>query len=657
MKKTIVAVMILAMSLMSSCGGGIINGLPDDFPRLPDPSKSIGLENFKSCDDMDAYLKDAMVMNMDTALNNTLENACKYTPDYYNDGGGAVMPASETGGSSFTDTNVQEEGVDEGDIIKTDGEYAYILSGEKFRIVRVWPVESFESMNELTIEGTPDSLYLFGYKVAVISTLNSRTKVTIISVRDSENAKVLRESYYKGYVVSSRRIEDKVYLVTNAWLSIPSIETSVDYDLLPDCNNEGTPKGAPSKKMIDAIKAKRAAGLATIENWHLNEVMSQTHKLEGVKTENVLSCSDIKKHGWSHGAELTGLVTINMRNHNEKDSSSYVLGGSNTVYASTKSIFLASYEYANKETVIHRFEIEDGNKAPQYFGSGKIQGALLNQFSMSEYDGYLRVATSVDNSHEMVVLDIQNANLPMVGKVDGIGKNEALYSVRFIGDRGYAVTFKKIDPLFVIDLSDPENPRVAGELKVPGFSTYLHPLDENHIIGLGKDGDDMGSFAWFQGVKLSIFDVSDSENPIEDFSHVIGSRGTMSPALYDHHAFTFDRSQNMLALPLTLCTGTSGGSQLGTFEYSGVQVLTLDPENGVDLVSEIKGDQVSDYDSCNGWQYSGDTLRTVIMNDSGSTFVLVLATDGLTINSIEGENLGEVSWETPKESGWCGTTW
>ncbi|MDI6884716.1 MAG: beta-propeller domain-containing protein, partial [Hadesarchaea archaeon] len=168
--------------------------------------------------------------------------------------------------------------------------------------------------------------------------------------------------------------------------------------------------------------------------------------------------------------------------------------------------------WETETTIIHKISIANGTI--EYKSQGEVPGQVLNQFSMDEYQGYFRIATTTGwmGQNNVYVLD---GNLDIVGRLEGLAPGESIYSARFIGSRAYLVTFKKVDPLFVIDLEDPKNPRALGELKIPGYSDYLHPYDETHLIGVGKDTVDMGSFAWYQGIKIALFDVSDPENPRE----------------------------------------------------------------------------------------------------------------------------------------------
>jgi hypothetical protein len=185
-----------------------------------------------------------------------------------------------------------------------------------------------------------------------------------------------------------------------------------------------------------------------------------------------------------------------------------------------------------------------------YTATGDVPGMVLNRFSMDEHDGYFRVATTTygeTTQNNVYVLDM---SLNITGSLPDLAEGERIYSARFMGDRCYLVTFKQVDPLFVIDPKDPYDPEVLGYLKVPGYSDYLHPYDETHLIGIGKETTDAGEFAWYQGVKISLFDVSDVSHPREIDKEIIGHRGSDSPVLYDHKAFLFDKSRNLLVIPI-----------------------------------------------------------------------------------------------------------
>lgn len=263
------------------------------------------------------------------------------------------------------------------------------------------------------------------------------------------------------------------------------------------------------------------------------------------------------------------------------------------MYVSLNNIYIAHtsgqlLKTENKEewllsTTIHKISVSDG--MIDYRGEGEVPGQILNQFSMDEYNGYFRIATTTGdiwegNSKNNIY--VFNEDLRLVGKIEGLAPGERIYSARFMGNRVYLVTFVKVDPLFVIDLSDPANPKVLGELKIPGYSDYLHPYDESHIIGLGKETSDSpdADFALYQGVKLAIFDVSNPENPKEIAKYIIGERGTDSYALSDHRAFLFSHSKNLLVIPITLVEGES-------WNWQGAYVFNVSLTDGINLKGKI----------------------------------------------------------------------
>jgi len=287
----------------------------------------------------------------------------------------------------------------------------------------------------------------------------------------------------------------------------------------------------------------------------------------------------------------------------------YLSGYSSTLYCSPDNLYIAyvnqqysprplmaepagsssiAYEPPREETIIHRFAIQDGMVS--YQATGDVPGHLLNQFSLDEYDTDLRVATTVEGwsssgSYQYNNVYVLDSALHTTGRLEYIAPDEKIYSTRFLGDRLYMVTFKRIDPFFVIDLSDPEHPGILGKLKIPGYSDYLHPYDENHIIGLGKetDSNEWGGVS-VGGLKLALFDVTDVNNPVMVDKVEIGDLGTDSAALQDHKAFLFDKGKDLLVIPVsevqkTYVSDLKGGSY-GHGLWQGAYVFGVDPVKG-----------------------------------------------------------------------------
>jgi uncharacterized secreted protein with C-terminal beta-propeller domain len=224
-----------------------------------------------------------------------------------------------------------------------------------------------------------------------------------------------------------------------------------------------------------------------------------------------------------------------------------------------------------------------------------VPGTVLNQFSMDEYGDYFRVATTTHGETPRNDVYVLNMALNITGSLTGLAPGETIYSARFMGERCYLVTFRNIDPLFVIDLSNPDDPKVLGYLKVTGYSSYLHPYDETHIIGIGKETvAEREDFAWYQGLKISLFDVSDVSNPVEIGKYEIGDRGTDSPVLWDHKAFLFDKSRNLMVIPVLVAEvdeskypeGVSPDAY-GEPVWQGAYVLHVSLDAGISLQGRI----------------------------------------------------------------------
>jgi hypothetical protein len=259
------------------------------------------------------------------------------------------------------------------------------------------------------------------------------------------------------------------------------------------------------------------------------------------------------------------------------------------VYASKENLFVTTYGWGEKDP-IHQFALGDSDSKTRYVGSALLEGNLLNSFAMDEHEGYLRVAASIgwNGSNEVSVFKLTGADMQQVSKIEDIAPGESIYAVRFMGEVGYIVTFKKVDPLFTVDLSNPMDPRIRGELKIPGYSSYLHPMQPGFLLAIGKQTEEaeQGEFAWFQGVALSIFDVRDLENPLQVQKIAIGGRGTNSEALNDHKAFRYIPEENVVVVPIDLYSESSGQNSYGVYEHSSFQIYRVGIDSGFELAGE-----------------------------------------------------------------------
>jgi len=257
--------------------------------------------------------------------------------------------------------------------------------------------------------------------------------------------------------------------------------------------------------------------------------------------------------------------------------------------------------------------------------------------------------------NSVFVLEQQGADLATVGTIDGIAPGEDIRSARFVGDRGFVVTFKKTDPLFTIDLRDPRQPRIAGELKIPGFSTYLHMMDADHLLTIGFDAQDMGDFAWFQGIQLQIFDVSDFDHPALAHKTVIGTRGSSSEATGNHLAFNYFAPLDLLALPMTICQDSAGGGSYGMeMTFSGLLVYDVTVGNGFSERGRVDHPQGA-YDpddpygyrgaDCgNWWQDPNSQVKRSIIMDN---YVFSISSTLIKVNALSDLELDVASVEIP----------
>ena len=438
---------------------------------------------------------------------------------------GVVFYTAETAdlGFEYSTTNIQVAGVDEADIVKTDGEHVYLVSGNDVFILKAYPPEGAEVLSKMTFNDTyPVGIFVNGDRLALLGYKYVDTY----------------ESYYRGF-----------YLDTKTFVNVYDISNKTNPTLLRNFTMSGN---YFNSRMIGEYVYFVVSQQAYIINDTV--ILPQVYSNDGIKE---ISVSGIQYFNTSDSYYMfTTIVAMNVQDVAEKPTNKTILlGGTSCMYVSLNNIYITFPK--SESTLVYRFQIENDKIEPM--ADGEVPGYVLNQFSMDEHNGYFRIATTT--GHIARILEqatsknhvyVMDMNLTIVGKLEDLAPGERIYSARFMADRCYLVTFVKIDPLFVIDLGEPTNPTVLGKLKISGYSDYLHPYDENHIIGVGKETEeaDEGDFAWYQGVKISLFDVSNVSDPKQIANYTIGDRGTDSPILRDHKAFLFDASKNLLVIPV-----------------------------------------------------------------------------------------------------------
>ncbi|MEI7839064.1 MAG: beta-propeller domain-containing protein [Methylococcaceae bacterium] len=548
---------------------------------------------------------------------------------------------------SHSDTNIQVSGVDESDIVKVgDDGYIYQIHNNQIRVIKGFPVKELNQTATIEITDSnfsPTGIYIQNGKLVVLGTSwqnlvqpetpvapvaqvgiakmaysywwggYSQTRAFVYDMSDHANPKQIRDVAIDGDYLDSRRIGDNLYFVTR---------TYPRYYMYGALGSSSVMKAADMLPSINDTKA-------------------------GKTTTKLLALSDISYFPEFVEPDYVVVASLDLAQPDKSVTTKAYLGSGEMVYASMQSLYLSASKYnfnsvnvvdSNGEVIqpepvtdtvttqIFKFGIDKGTVT--FTAAGEVPGTVLNQFSMDENGDYFRIATTTQNwysgtnqSHNsLFVLD---KTMKTVGKLENLAKGEQIYSTRFMGNRCYVVTFRLTDPLFAIDLSNPENPFVAGELKIPGYSNYLHPYDETHLIGFGKDAaiynseqpnpDEFwaGGSAFYQGLKVALFDVADMKNPKELYSVTIGDRGTDSPLLWNHKALYWDAEKHLFGFPVQLYQHAKGFDktqpwQYGQPTYQGAYIYEVTPETGFTLKAKLSQipEGVSPVKSDYGYGYS-----------------------------------------------------
>ena len=575
----------------------------------PAVSVPAALQTVEDCVELRAYVTDALV---DTLLGHRYGSYGWWDVAWSGGGGGVGEP------SDYSTTNNQEDGVDEMDIVKTNGTHLFVAREESVAILESWPPAETRVVSELPIVGSRQGLFLRDDRLAVISSFWvtpeqtdlgwGGTRLDLYDINEPANPLLVRTIELEGWLLGARMIEGNVFLVLRTWVPTPDgvweLAWRDDIGLPPNDPDLSDEELQAVLELARSILTPLVADIvAAMEIEDLLPLLrdSVTGADEGVP---LLQCNQVYRPSVRDEYSVLTVVHLDLGAVDLQTtpvSGTGVLTSGWTIYASERSLYVAQGpswwwwmpfldSFGALDTAIHRFNLDPGGDDPVgYAASGEVPGQLYDQFSMGEHEGYLRVATSPsfwgwwgepeEPGTTVTVLQDDGAGLmAQVGQVGGISPDEQLYATRFLGDRGYLITFERIDPLFTLDLSDPTDPRVVGELEIPGYSAYLHPMDEDHLLAIGMDGDEEGRLT---GLAVKIFDVGDLEAPtlVDDYVIDNPEEGwSWSEALYDHHAFTFHRG--VLAFPSVQGSWTEGWR-------AGLIVLSADVEEGLLKLGEV----------------------------------------------------------------------
>ncbi|MDD1743487.1 MAG: beta-propeller domain-containing protein, partial [Methanomassiliicoccales archaeon] len=475
----------------------------------------------------------------------------------------------------YSDTNVQVEGVGEADSVKTDGQYFYLTAADSVSILNAYPAGNLSNVSKISMRDALsldlhysiwiNGIYIAQQKLVVIASVagpydyynssdsapvtsmiwrmpQEKSVVAIFSLIDIASPTLIKSFGVSGYPITSRMSGDFVYV------------------LAQQCIYDRSELIGP-KLYEDDASATMAA----------TSIHYDPRSIDISSFVNVMAV-DIQAMESNHTSVLAGYTSTVYMSHSSLFLTFQKTEGGGPVFMNG-NVFSSASSQPEYTTSIYRIDVDGLSILPA--ARGEAPGWLLNQFSMDEKDGYLRVATTSGWSEATNDVYVLDANLNITGRLEDLAVNERIFASRFIGDMLYLVTFRQVDPLFVINLTDPANPRLVGELKVPGFSAYLHPVDASHLIGVGMLGS---------SVKVSLFDVSDPEHPSE-VSNLTVPGWSSTQALWDYTAVLYDPEQKLLVLPITSVDNLTWHAESAAylFKVNGTEIETAGiltvPEN------------------------------------------------------------------------------
>jgi inhibitor of cysteine peptidase len=520
-------------------------------------------------------------------------------------------------GSSYSNTNIQVAGVDEADSVKTDGKYLYVIANNTVYVMNAGSTNPSEA--KVLAKISSDSTYLSGIYLS-----QDGNKLAVLGTK---------------YITYTEVNKDPSLIMPPYWNS------GSTFVQVYDVTNKASPTLTRNFTISGSYFNSRMIGnyIYTIitENVYTDNGKANLPVVfSGPEASNVQPTKIFYADSADSSYTYTTVIGLNLMDNSAPSKTSIMMGGASDMFVSANNIYVTYQAWTpnSQNTNIYRISVNQGNLKIE--AKGSVPGSTINKYAMDEYNGYFRIATTQwmqDNAtttdgaifkvgRQLNSIYVLKPDLTVTGKLERFKMDESIYSVRFIGNKCYIVTFKQIDPFFVIDMSNPAAPKVAGELKIPGYSSYLHPYDENHIIGIGMENNT---------VKLSLFDVTNVNAPTETAKYIVQSQWSDSPIAYDPHAFLFDAQRQLLVIPVTINNYNVGirpvigspekdiaASAIAPSYWQGVYVFNLNTANGFTLRGnitqiDITNQQTGDYYwmgsnfMINRALYIGNTLYTV----------------------------------------------
>ena len=678
MRKSLVT--LIAVAVLTAGGAiGVANpgtGRPAPssvLPFVPPPVMAFALQRFDACEPLLDYVKQ-----------HALEVVGPYGLPPGPGGGGwffadegvvfdAAAPGAagirrfenRTAGVDYSTTNVQEVGVDEPDVVKTDGTRILAIAQNRLHYVDVSGARP-RLMGSLSLEnGSAHELLLSGDTLLVLSRSDylggplgwptpeprdlgvpyygpGSSRLQQIDISDPADLRVVRTLYVDGSYLSARLVGD------TARVAVEAYPTGLAFVY---------PEGPGLRAEREAERRNRQViEESTIESWLPYFVMEEMRGSRTITSEGLLvDCGQAFRPSEFSGVGTLSIVTIDLSEGLKPTGSISVFADGDTVYASPDSLYVATQRWFDWNvmagatnareaidgvmTQIHKFDIS-GEAPAVYRATGAVTGFLLNQWAMSEHDGRLRVATTTEpqwwgggqpgeSENFVSVLAEDDGALELVGRVDGLGRGERIYSVRYIDELAYVVTFRQTDPLYIIDLSDPANPQKIGELKILGYSAYLHPIGDGLLLGIGQDADEQGRT---KGTQVAVFDVSDPANPRR--LHTLTFGGGSSQVEYDHRAFLYWPATGLAVLPVQ-----TWSSDRGWETWSGGAIGVKAGRDGIEEIGTVThtAKPCGAEKEC-PYEWEAQIYRSLVVGD----LVYTVSDRGVQANRLT--DLADVAW-------------
>ena len=716
--KPFLAISLVLLLGMSGCTGLFDSDEPYEMvpTDLGDVAKrSIGspnLEIFSDCDELEIALKQSIEEEARTSLLQAVDEVYYWGGGMWlegdaemamDDAGSATSstppPTTRQEGVDYSGTNNQEQGVDEADFVKTNGYNIFFVDNGVLHIMDVPEFGEIEHASTTDIQGSPVAMMLNEDNLVVVSTVsnwnidyddplqeamgwsddwygwrtNTLTKFTVFDISNSSSPEINRELYIEGYYMTAREVAGTVRTVTHTWMNIPDLRTWISYpdDYWTVDYSEEERRNMREVAALEAMEHNQQV----MSEISLEDILPQVHERIGseIITHHMDGgdCSDFAAPEDALNRGYTSIFTIDLISEELDFEADHIVGNWPLVYSSQDTLIITEnawdwwwfwgHDDLMESTNIHTFDISQPGETT-YAGSGRVDGTILDQFSISEYEGVVRVATTTGQwgrwwmenpapmenhvitlSHALDV-DTGKTRLLEMGRVDGIAYNETIWSARFVEDRAYIVTFENMDPLWTIDLSNPTSPTIMGELKVPGVSTYIHPLSDDAIltIGLGPADEETGLGLDWSNTRLSLFNVSNfsdpqetqtlSLSPVEDPTD--GWTWAWSEATWEHKAFQYWAPKGMLAVPLNTYRYDYYYDEDGHYHYeydwvSKLMIVNI-TEEGMELHGEVDHSQFYDTEEYHWWS-SYNIRRSIFMGD----YIYAISHAGVTVTHLD----------------------